>query len=146
MAATAGYPVKQIQSCSQFKRVHNFILEVWEALYRCMLCRFLDKHNCKILSTQTPEELKQYDETCGSQEKNSSVEFYEKIVILLENISSQPMNTFKHSFNCCISEINNLMARMNFQEFHKLYLSRMIHGGFGHSLSFRMHWHTLACS
>ena len=75
MAATAGYRVNQIQSCSQFKRVHNFILEVWEALYRCMLC--------KILSTEAPEELKQCDDTCGSQEKNSSVEFHKKIVIYI---------------------------------------------------------------
>ena len=33
MAGAAGYPVSQIQSCSQFKRVHYFLLEAWEATY-----------------------------------------------------------------------------------------------------------------
>ena len=40
-------------------------------------------------------------------------------MILLENIASQPMNTFKHTFHCSISEMHNLMTRMNFQEFRK---------------------------
>ena len=36
----AGYPTAAIQNCSQFKRTHSFILEVWEALYRTMLDKF----------------------------------------------------------------------------------------------------------
>ena len=32
LARAAGYPVAAIQSCSQFKRTHNFIIEVWQAV------------------------------------------------------------------------------------------------------------------
>ncbi len=40
LASTAGYHTASIQSSSQFKRTHNFILEVWEAVYRVMLTQF----------------------------------------------------------------------------------------------------------
>ena len=33
LAGAAGYPLVAIQSCSQFKRSHNFILETWEAMH-----------------------------------------------------------------------------------------------------------------
>ena len=42
MAGAAGYLVSQIRSCSQFKRVHYFLLEAWEATYRVMLETFLE--------------------------------------------------------------------------------------------------------
>ena len=32
LAGAAGYPLAAIQSSSQFKRSHNFILEAWEAI------------------------------------------------------------------------------------------------------------------
>ena len=40
IAQTAGYPAAAIQSCSQFKRTHHFILEAWEALYRVIIEEF----------------------------------------------------------------------------------------------------------
>ncbi len=41
LAKAAGYPTASIKSTGQFKRTHNFILEVWEAIYRVMLTQFL---------------------------------------------------------------------------------------------------------
>ena len=43
MARAAGYSVNQIYNCSHFKRVHHFILEPWEALYKVMLTKFLEQ-------------------------------------------------------------------------------------------------------
>ena len=43
LASSAGYPLTAIQNSSQFKRSHNFILEVWEAMYRVMLQRYLEQ-------------------------------------------------------------------------------------------------------
>ena len=40
MAEAAKYPVAAIQTCSQFKRTHYFILEAWEAVYRAMLSTY----------------------------------------------------------------------------------------------------------
>ena len=36
LAWAAGYPLAAIHSCSPFKRTHQFIVELWEALYRVM--------------------------------------------------------------------------------------------------------------
>ena len=43
LASSAGHPLTAIQNSSQFKRSHNFILEVWEAMYRVMLQRYLEQ-------------------------------------------------------------------------------------------------------
>ena len=52
LASSAGYPLTAIQNSSQFKRSHNFILEVWEGMYRVMLQRFLEQsqHPAEMLS------------------------------------------------------------------------------------------------
>ena len=40
LAQAAGYPLPTIQSCSQFKRTHLFLLETWEAIYRVMVLKY----------------------------------------------------------------------------------------------------------
>ena len=37
LAAACSYPSQSIQNCSQFKRTHRFLMEVWEFLFRHML-------------------------------------------------------------------------------------------------------------
>ena len=37
------YPIAAIQTCSQFKRTHLFIMEVWEALFQVMLHSYLEE-------------------------------------------------------------------------------------------------------
>ena len=44
MAQSSGYPLAAIQSCSQFKRTHHFILEVWESMYRVMLLKYAESN------------------------------------------------------------------------------------------------------
>ena len=39
-AKFTGYNVASIQSCGQFKRTHQFILETWEAIYRVMIHKY----------------------------------------------------------------------------------------------------------
>ena len=84
MTQAAGYPVAQIQSCSQLKRVHRFILEVWETLYRAMLAKYMctgsnrrcrmqtfsekQKKNTKDLSIRERQETSAY-----SHQKESTV-------------------------------------------------------------------------
>lgn len=51
MAQAVGYPTQQIESCSQFKRTHDFILEGWEATYRDMISVFLKHKYSKIQDT-----------------------------------------------------------------------------------------------
>ena len=41
LAKAAGYPVAGIQFCSQFKKTHLFIMEVWEAIFCSILDAFL---------------------------------------------------------------------------------------------------------
>ena len=41
LAKAAGYPVAGIQFCSQFKKTHLFIMEVWETIFCSMLDAFL---------------------------------------------------------------------------------------------------------
>ena len=35
IAIASGYPAMSIQSCSNFQRTHNFLMEIWEGLYSC---------------------------------------------------------------------------------------------------------------
>ena len=55
LATAAGYPNAAIQTCSQFKRTHKFILESWEAVYQSMIAAFLqqskDNHETTTLLT-----------------------------------------------------------------------------------------------
>lgn len=69
LADAGGYPTKSIQSCSQFKRTHRFLLEAWQAMYHGMLQSFLansplDKHSMqeKIASTLQELDKTHYDE------------------------------------------------------------------------------------
>lgn len=45
LAKAAGYPTASIQVCGQFKRTHQFLFEVWEALYRVIISIFLKKQS-----------------------------------------------------------------------------------------------------
>ena len=58
LAQCSGYPVAAIQSCSntklQFKRTHHFLIEVWEALYRVILDKFLEDTTCSDDSPNNP--------------------------------------------------------------------------------------------
>ena len=54
LAQCSGYPVAAIQSCSQFKRTHHFLTEVWEALYRVILDKFLEDTTCSNDSPNNP--------------------------------------------------------------------------------------------
>ena len=42
LAHTSGYTVAAIQSCSQFKPTHHFLMEAWQAFYQVMVQRFLE--------------------------------------------------------------------------------------------------------
>ena len=44
LAHVAGYHVAAIQSCSQFKCTHHFLMEVWQALYQVMVHQFITQH------------------------------------------------------------------------------------------------------
>ena len=57
LAQAAGYPLPAIQSCSQFKRTHHFLLEAWEAIYRVMLLKY-EQENTSCLLTDISREIK----------------------------------------------------------------------------------------
>ena len=56
LAQAAGYPLPAIQSCSQFKRTHHFLLEAWEAIYRVMLLKY-EQENTSCLLTDISREI-----------------------------------------------------------------------------------------
>ena len=51
LANASGYPLAQLQGCSNFKRTHHFLLEVWEAVYRAMLAKFFEAKDIKTSNT-----------------------------------------------------------------------------------------------
>ena len=57
LAEAAGYPCAAIQSCSQFKRTHHFIMEAWEALYRVMIETHLSSTPLSPLLQQVVQSL-----------------------------------------------------------------------------------------
>ena len=44
LAEAAGYRGETLSKCSNFKRTHRFILQVWEGIYRHMFSCFLSNH------------------------------------------------------------------------------------------------------
>ena len=94
MAKAAGYPIHQIQRCSQFKRVHYFILEAWEAVYRCMLASFFNN---------------------SSESFNTTLK--ESIAKLLESTTSQSQADFCKAFNHKVADINKQLGN-SFKQFY----------------------------
>ncbi len=88
MAKAAGYPINQIKNCSQFKRVHYFILEAWVAVYRCMLLKFFEGMS---LDTSLQELISKSLESANSQ---TQAEFQRKFNIKLADINNRLGNRF----------------------------------------------------
>ena len=57
LAIAAGYPPQQIKTCSQFKRTHSFILEVWEAVYRSMITIYTESRHSQTDKINLQDEL-----------------------------------------------------------------------------------------
>ncbi len=67
LANFSSYPSQSIGACSQFKRTHRFLMEVWEALFRNMLDSFMAQFNDSnleeiIASTLSNLDNSDYDE------------------------------------------------------------------------------------
>ena len=80
LAQAAGYPLAAIQTCGQFKRIHNFLLEAWESVYRAMLALFMESHN------STPK--------CEVQLSSSNLQQQ-----IIESIHSLPPKNFSKAYN-----------------------------------------------
>ena len=57
LAQASGYPLPAIQTCSQFNRTHQFILEVWESLYRVMILQYTKVNPSNLLQEITRQVL-----------------------------------------------------------------------------------------
>ena len=57
LAKTAGYPIAAIQTCSQLKRTHLFIMEVWEALFQVMLHSYLEEADYDPIAERVKQQL-----------------------------------------------------------------------------------------
>ena len=58
LADYVGYPFQSIQSCSIFKRTHNFLMETWESMYRHMIKLFLN-YGASTVELQCPKDITQ---------------------------------------------------------------------------------------
>lgn len=56
LALASRYPASSVQSASQFKQMHQFILEAWEALYRTMLHQFISSQDAAVTLVKNIEE------------------------------------------------------------------------------------------
>lgn len=89
LAMAAGYPAASIQSTSQFKQTHSFILEAWEAVYRVMLAQYIDfrdQQGCSS-STNLLEEISDYLQSIPSE--NFSHVFNQNLVALDDSINTE---------------------------------------------------------
>jgi len=100
LATAAGYPPAAIQTCSQFKRSHNFITEAWEAMYRLMLQHYMDSRNQQNTTTHTC--LQDY---------------------ILRKLQSMPKASFSHAFNQHLLSCDELLSE-HFEQF-KLYVQTL---------------------
>jgi len=104
LAQAAGCPLAAIQSCGQFKRTHNFLLEAWESAYRAMLALFMESHN------STPK--------CEVQLSSSNLQQQ-----IIESIHSLPPKNFSKAYNGRLTKLNTITAK-SFQDFKK-FLERL---------------------
>ena len=92
IAKAAGYPVQQIKICGQFKRTHNFILEVW---YGAMVDKFMEEQDTQVshhngqTNIALPDTIIKNLTESDTPRKNFSRSFNEKLRIIqteIENI------------------------------------------------------------
>ena len=87
LAKTIGYPTAALQACSQFKRTHCFITEVWEAIFQVMLQIYLNSASTypvaeslkqKLFDNHSPQEIETTIaslQMCLSPDHNNFIEF-----------------------------------------------------------------------
>ena len=73
LAKAAGYLTASIQVCGQFKRTHQFLLEVWEALYRFMIDTFLKQQSSDPLTLITQNLSANPDSLCQASVETQEV-------------------------------------------------------------------------
>ena len=91
LANASGYPLAQLQGCSNFKRTHHFLLEVWEAVYRAMLAKFFEAKDIKTSNT-----------------------LQQKIIESLEALNPMPDSerNFSKAFNSKLADINKTIGAL----------------------------------
>ena len=103
LANSCGYPLLSIQACSQFKRTHLFIMEVWESFYRFMLTIFISSQPTSVSSdfvksiydsiTDSSSILEVLQHTIVTTTDSRSI-FYEQFKLFLQ-LKSQKCQSWK---------------------------------------------------
>jgi hypothetical protein len=109
LAKSSGYrgtTLKSLELCSNFKRTHEFLLQVWEVLYREMMRAFLHNHDNKTV-------LK-FLLTTAVEQKYGPEESMHRIEDLLQDTETYTA----------------------FKEFIEKWKKQMTHGDFGQALCF----------
>ena len=92
LAKTSGFQgatLKSLESCSNFKRTHQFLLQVWEALYREMLNVYMTTNDLKSLTDSAKCII-----STAIQENRSTDNLAQRIQELLQD-SNLPDNFYK---------------------------------------------------
>ena len=101
LAHTSGYPVAAIQSCSQFKRTHHFLMEAWQAFYQVMVQRFLEYDTESGNYTHTLTDIVQ---DCVLYIKTDVTNFRTKLIKLRQRIQEASYSKTFQSFLCMMEE------------------------------------------
>lgn len=54
-----GATLTSLEKCSNFKRTHNFFIQIWEAIYRALLMQFTKSNNTTQILTKNVQALLQ---------------------------------------------------------------------------------------
>ena len=98
LAVSSSYPSQSIQSCSQFKRTHYFLMEVWEAMYRSMLESYLD-------SLPNKQQLEQC--ITSTLLEFTNVNYDELALYSVIRSFEEERNTFDEKFSRYVQEMSN---------------------------------------
>ena len=93
LARVAGYPTAAIKSCGQFKRTHYFLMEVWEAVYRSIMCIYF------------------------SRNQSTSDGLQQSIVENLIKLQQTSKSEFHHAHNTYIAELMKMFPMDDFKQF-----------------------------
>ena len=104
LADCVGYPSQSIQSCSIFKRTHNFLMEIWESMYRHMIKLFLN-YRANTAELQCPKDITH--EVLSTLKQLTDKRYDHKAISCIVKSLDEELEGLTEDFNAFVSHMSS---------------------------------------